>query len=85
MVLYFVGSDQEAMENLTDFFGESDISDLVVAPISPYNDHYKDKLVKAIQIGGEDSFTMVIDFDNAFMGKEALQEIRDLPIRFEED
>ncbi len=85
MVLYFVGSDQKAMENLVDFVHESDIGDLVVIPTSPYNDHYNGKLVKAIQIGDDDSFTMVFDFDNAFLGKEALQEIRDRPIRFEED
>ena len=85
MVLYFVGSDQEGMENLVAFVHESDIGDLVVIPTSPYNDHYKGKLVKAVQIGDDDSFVMVIDFDNAFLGREALQEIRDRPIRFEED
>ena len=74
MVLYFVGSDQEAMRKFAAFVDESDLGDDVDVFHGPYEDRWAIKMI----IGDSDEYALCLDFDKAFLGADEFKKVREL-------
>ena len=74
MVLYFVGSDQEAMRKFVAFVEESDVGDAVEIFQGPYEDIW----VIRMNIGESEEYALCLDFDKAFLGADEFKKVREL-------